>query len=112
MADHTCGKCGTPHCNILEEIQPNRCCDREYCLMAKDYAKTRFGITLQPTDHPKLPFMGSNGCTVEPYLRPMCSMHQCSINSIGVLRGDRAWTLEYFRLREEIDILELARHAS
>jgi len=112
MADHTCAKCGTPHCNIIEEIRPNRCCDRESCQMAKDYAQTRFGITLQPTNHPNLPFMGANGCTVEPYLRPLCSLHQCSINSIGVLRGSKEWTSEYFRLREEIDILELARHAS
>ena len=111
MAEHTCVKCGTPHCRIIEEIRPNRCCDQEYCQLTKKYAQERFGIELQPTNHPTLPFMGPTGCTVAPYLRPICSLHQCSINSIGVLRGDPEWTLEYFRLREEIDRLEDERHA-
>jgi hypothetical protein len=112
MAEHTCGKCGTPHCRIIPEISPNRCCDKLYCNIAQNYAKNRFGIELKPTGHPDLPFMGPTGCTVEPYLRPICAVHQCSINSLGVLRGDPVWTREYFRLREAIDILEEERHAS
>jgi hypothetical protein len=112
LADHTRAKCGTPHCRVIPELRPHRCCDRQYCVMAKEYAKDRYGIELQPTGHPDLPFMGPNGCTVEPYLRPICSLHQCSINSMGVLRGDPSWTVEYFRLRETIDILELARQPS
>jgi len=31
---------------------------------------------------------------------------------MGVLKGDPAWTAEYFRLREQIDMLEEERHES
>lgn len=112
LADHTAKKCGLPHCRLIAELRPNRCCDKQYCLMAEEYAKDRYGITLPRTDHPTLPFMGPTGCTVAPYLRPICSLHQCGICSMGSLKGDPAWTAEYFRLREAIDTLEDARHPS
>lgn len=80
--------------------------------MAEEYAKERYGIVLERTSHPTLPFMGENGCTVAPYLRPICSLHQCGICSMGSLKGDPKWTSEYFRLREAIDILEDARQPS
>jgi hypothetical protein len=110
IADHTGQKCGLPHCGIL--YRENRCCDKLYCKIAEDYARDRFGIVLPKTDHPTLQFMGEKGCTVAPYLRPLCSLHQCGICSMGVLKGDPAWTVEYFRLREAIDILEEARQPS
>jgi len=112
IADHTSQKCGLPHCKLIAKLRPNRCCDKMYCQMAAEYAKDRYGIDLPKTDHPDLLFMGEKGCTVAPYLRPMCSLHQCGICSMGVLKGNPAWTSEYFRLREEIDILELARQPS
>lgn len=112
LADHTAPKCGLPHCRIIPELRPNRCCDKMYCAMTKDYAKERYGITLPETGHPDLPFMGEKGCTVAPYLRPNCTLHQCGICSMGSLKGDPSWTSEYFRLREEIDRLEDERHAS
>ena len=106
MAAHTKPKCGSPTCSTLS---PNRCCSRFYCIAAMGHAESE-GVVLAPTDHPELPGMGPDGCTFPPHLRPMCTMHQCHINSIGVLPTDRAWTEKYFELRAEIDEAEFEHH--
>jgi hypothetical protein len=62
---------------------------------------------LEPTNHPKIPFMGPNGCVVEPHLRPACSVHTCNINSIGFEPKDLEMTKRYFEIRGEIEELEL-----
>jgi hypothetical protein len=54
-----------------------RCCERQYCEMARKFAKEKYSIDLQETGNPDLPFMGENGCTVAPHLRPVCSLHVC-----------------------------------
>lgn len=100
IAAHTkpeCAKC----------CVPNSCCAKEFCDMAADYAEKQWGETLQPTGHPTLPFMGPTGCVVAPHLRPICALHTCEINSVGVKRGDEAWTSVYFDLRNRIDEIEL-----
>jgi hypothetical protein len=84
---------------------PLSCCDSMYCLMAEELA-AEFGITLEATDHPTLKFMGSNGCTVPPYLRSSCTLHTCAINSLGVKPNDKEWTKKYFKLREKIIKIE------
>lgn len=101
MADLTLPEC-TNTC-----MMPLSCCDSLYCDITEAYAKQVYDITLSPTDHPKLKFMGTNGCTVEPYLRPMCTLHTCEINSLGFKRNDpeQKWTNEYFELREKVDEL-------
>ncbi|HEX9232462.1 MAG TPA: hypothetical protein VF849_00145 [Blattabacteriaceae bacterium] len=99
MADLTLLKC--KQCRV-----PLSCCSIEYCEIASNYAKEIYNINLQPTENKKLPFMSSHGCIVEPYLRPMCTLHVCSINSIGCDIKDPKWTKIYFELREQIDILE------
>lgn len=96
MADLTLPKC--KQCRI-----PLSCCSPEYCSMAIDYAQERYGVTLISTGHKTLPLMGVNGCTVAPHLRPMCTMHVCSINSMGCDTKDLKWTEEYFALRDQID---------
>ena len=96
MADLTlpeCRKCPNPL----------SCCSPEYCEMAIDYARNTCGVTLERTEHPKLPLMGESGCTVAPHLRPLCSLHTCEINSMGLKRGDKEWTEKYFQLRVEIE---------
>jgi len=98
MADLTLPKCG--QCMI-----PYNCCSPEYCEIAISFAEKK-GIELQRTGHPKLPLMGSHGCTAPPHLRGMCTMHVCSINSLGFDPKDPAWTEHYFELRDKIERLE------
>jgi hypothetical protein len=101
MADMTLPECKS--CRV-----PLSCCDSMYCGCAEEYAKEEWGVDLTPlkTDHPKLPFMGPDGCVVPPHLRPLCSLHTCSINNIGIKPGDPAWTEKYFKVREQIEELE------
>jgi len=77
-----------------------RCCERRYCEAAREYARTRYGLELQETGHPELPFMGESGCVVDAYLRPICALHVC-----GIAYGcglDEVKSKEYYRLRNEI----------
>lgn len=87
---------------------PLSCCDAMYCGCAEEYAQDEWGVDLTPlkTDHPTLPFMGPTGCVVSPHLRPLCTLHVCSINNIGIKIGDPKWTEKYFILREQIEELE------
>ena len=95
MAELTLPEC--KQCRV-----PLSCCSAEYCEMAKEYALERFEIELKPTDHPSLPFMTPTGCSVPPYLRPLCTLHTCRINSIGS-SGNVDWDRRYFELREKIE---------
>lgn len=93
-----CAKCRIPH----------SCCAPEYCKAAAEHAENEWGVTLSPTGHPTLDFMGwdgekSTGCTIAPHLRPMCTLHTCEVNSLGFKRGDATWTENYFALREKIE---------
>lgn len=85
------------------------CCDATYCEMAKEIAK-RWGVTLQETGHPKLPFLGEQGCIVPPHLRPLCTLHDCDINSKGFKPLKFEWTEKYFKLRDACEevLTELA----
>lgn len=87
---------------------PLSCCDSMYCGCAEDYAKEDWGVDLTPlkTDHPTLPFMGPDGCVVEPHLRPLCTFHTCDINGLGFKKGDQEWTNKYFELRGQIEEIE------
>lgn len=55
---------------------PNRCCDPMACENARKWAALK-GVTLQPTGHPTLPFMGADGCVVDITLKPLCALHVC-----------------------------------
>lgn len=106
IADLTLGYCNN-HC-----IRMGSCCSTEYCLLSIDYAKTDFGIELKHTGD-DLPLLDDTGkCTAPPYLRPMCSVHQCDIAGPGFFKEDpsRALTERYFKLRLEIDNLECKRY--
>lgn len=56
------------------------------------------GIKLERTDHPRLPFMGPDGCVLEPYQRPICAVHVCEPH----LYKMDGFYQEYFELRELI----------
>ena len=98
MAELTLPKC--KECRV-----PLSCCSPEYCEMAIERAKKQ-GVLLERTDHPKLPLMGPDGCTAAPHHRPLCTLHVCSINSIGCDPKDPAWTRKYFDLRDQLEVKE------
>lgn len=83
---------------------PYSCCSSEYCELAIEHAKERHGVQLERTQHPTLPLMGATGCTAEPHLRPLCTLHVCSLSRVTC--GSMATTEVYFKLREEISELE------
>lgn len=106
MADLTLPECRDT-CRI-----PFYCCSPHACQVTRSWAKEKYGIELEETDHPILPFMGERGCTVAPYLRPLCTVHTCDINSFGYKPGDDQWTDRYFALRDKIADLEYEQEVS
>lgn len=99
MADITLPECKNS-CNV-----PLSCCDPLYCEITKTFAKDFYNIDLVETGHPKLPYMSETGCTIEPHLRPICTMHTCAVGSLGYKPNDVVWTTNYFQLRDRIDEL-------
>lgn len=93
-ASECAGGCGG------REHRQFRCCERKYCEVAREFARTQYGVEIQETGHPELPFMGESGCVVEAYLRPICALHVCGIAYGGGL--DEVKSREYYRLRNEI----------
>jgi hypothetical protein len=91
LTNPKCGECRLPH----------SCCSNDYCEAAMEFADEQ-GIKLERTNHPTLLFMGENGCTVPPHLRPLCTVFECSINSMGISK-DQFWDEKYWTLRELID---------
>lgn len=89
MADLTLPKCKS--CRV-----PISCCSPEYCEIALEFAKKQ-GEVLSPTQHPRLPLMGKDGCTAPPHLRPICAVHVCEQHLMDVDFAE-----EYFQLREEL----------
>ncbi len=105
MAELTNKKC-IQKCKIL-----GSCCDKFYCEIAENMASVH-GVILQKTANEKLPFLDKNNqCVVPPHLRPMCSLHQCDIASIGGDANDPEWTKEYFELREQLDEIGYDEHS-
>ena len=64
------------------------------------------GVELTPTTHPTLKMMGTSGCIAPPHYRPLCTLHVCSINSLGFDR-DPEFNKSYFELRNKIEIAYL-----
>ena len=101
MADMTAPECaGVCRC-------PHSCCDELACTMARQMAASQ-GVTLQeyPPNAKGAFYLGHNGCTVTPHLRPHCTLHTCEINGLGFKKGDLKWTKDYFSLRGKIERME------
>lgn len=98
MADMTRPKCG--ECRV-----PLSCCEEMYCELARMNIEAS-GLQIPKTSHATLPYMGPDGCVVPPHLRPLCTLHVCSINGLGFDPRDMVFTKKYFSLREEIMAIE------
>ena len=103
MADLTLPECGK-NCRM-----PYSCCEHFYCISTMEYAKQIYGIEIEPVNNPIIPLLGPEGCVVEPYLRPLCTLHVCSINSSGFKPGDDEFNRKYFELRNKIELLEFTK---
>jgi len=106
MYEHTEPECSCS-CNI-----PRSCCSPEYCQMAIEWAQDKWGVTLEPTDHEKLPLMGPKGCIAQPHHRPLCTLHTCDIAAFGykmLPAPDPEWDARYWQLRSAIDEQEEIR---
>lgn len=98
----------------IAKVSQFRCCSPEYCEMAAEWAKDRWGVVLQAVPLPPQPrnvlggtllFMGPEGCIVPPHMRPYCTMHLCE----HLYMADMKTYAEYMKLREKIDLLEYKR---
>jgi len=74
--------------------------------MAIEIALEEYGVRLERTSHPILPLMGEKGCVAPPHTRPLCTLHTCSVNSLGVKIDDVEWTDKYYILRNKIEMSE------
>ena len=84
------------------------CCHELFCRLAMRFSVRVWNVILEPTDHPKLPLMGPNGCVAPPHLRPTCAKHTCEANPTGNTGGNQPseWLERYQRLFAEIEALE------
>ncbi len=96
---------GKDECGKYQD-NPSRCCERKYCEIAAENAMFE-GVELKPVSE-DIPFLSSAGCIVPPYLRPICSVHVCSISyaARSHIENDPDKTKRYFDLRKRIRALE------
>lgn len=100
-----------PKCLGCNNGWKHNCCDTMYCQIAKEFAKDQ-GVELEFTNN-EIPFLDDdNNCIVPPHLRPLCTLHNCAINSVGCT-DDKIWDEQYFKLKDKINNEEnkTGRHA-
>lgn len=102
MSKLTADRCGAP----CGETKPYRCCERRFCDMATEWAKKAWGVTLKPSGHESIPYMGEHGCVVPPHMRPVCTLHNCRVASGGHDPEDAAWSARYASIRGKIEARE------
>lgn len=87
------------------------CCEQRYCDQAAEFAAREYGITLPAAGEvPGIPFMSrASGCTVPPHLRPVCTLHVCSVTWAGTatLPGGAGALAGFLALRRRILALEI-----
>jgi len=71
-----------------------------YCEMAVEFMQ-KAGV---PISTVPMPFIVDGKCVIPPHFRPLCSLHQCKIASLGIDPKDPEWTKNYFALREKLEM--------
>jgi len=102
-----------PECSCSCRL-PRSCCAPDHCELAIMSAKELWGVDISvlKTGH-EIPFMGEEGCILEPHFRPNCTVHTCDIMAFGFKMHpapDPEWDKKYWALREEIDKLSWELH--
>ncbi len=90
MQKLTWSRCLKQECNF-------GCCNPRQCLDVAEYALSRYGVDLHYKPGQTF-IIESSGCWVPPYLRPVCTVHQCKAEFLGN---------EYWDLRLKITELEV-----
>jgi hypothetical protein len=85
---------------------PYNCCHPAFCKLAIAWAREKWGVTLEPTGHARLPLLGPQGCIAAPHLRPVCSVHACCVAEFGGKPGQPEWTARYHKLKNAILAIE------
>lgn len=91
FTNEVCGK----KCNLK---LPNRCCDKTFCSLAKHIMPESIKEKYLYDSNAELPYMGENGCRVDPADRPGCSGYVCPEN----IKGD--WGRKYRKLCDRAGI--------
>lgn len=86
------------------ERKPFWCCQPTMCENALEYAKEYYGVEIQQV--PGQILATEKGCPLKPHQRPLCTVHQCSIASIGMDPKNVPWTKGYYALRHQICMAE------
>ena len=73
------------------------CCNDNQCDFTKQIAKETWGV-----DSGKAPYMTDSGCSIDPHLRQLCTLHICEKHYML----DPVFNKRYFKLRDKITILE------
>lgn len=95
MADLTYSEC-KKKCNF-DAV----CCSRFYCDLVIREARKKYGIELREENKPVPLLDDNNQCIVEPYMRPLCTLHICE-----KLLWNGEFSDKYFELRTRIEELE------
>lgn len=105
MSDLTEPLCS--ECPISNYRPDTRCCSAEYCGFAVDWAKSHWNEDIELPDR-EIPFLGKKGCELGPHYRPMCTLHHCSIVSLGFFLNEKT-NGKYWTLRNLINQLEATK---
>lgn len=68
------GELTRPLCDACPKAQGTRCCYPEACQIARMLAQQRWGVEL---GEPNPTYLGPEGCSVAPHLRPHCTGYLC-----------------------------------
>jgi len=93
MAELTSEKCRLDKC-------PGICCSPEQCEMVKSELDAQ-GVEYNQGTHPTMFFVSKNACILEPWKRPLCTIHTCD----KFLMADPVFYDKYFHLRSNLDLL-------
>lgn len=93
MYELTSKKCELDKCHGI-------CCSPEQCEIVKNDLDAQ-GVEYNQGTHPTMAFLTDDGCILEPWQRPLCTLHICD----KFLMSDELFYSKYFHLRSNLDLL-------
>ena len=93
MYELTSAQCNQDECHGI-------CCSPEQCEIVKTDLDAQ-GVEYNQGTHPTMVFMAKGGCVLEPWQRPLCTLHICD----KLLMQDDMFYNRYFHLRSNLDLL-------
>ena len=84
----------------IQDNCPGLCCSPEQCEIVKNDLDGQ-GVEYKVGTDPKMLFLTETGCVLEPWQRPICTLHICD----KFLMEDADLHNRYFHLRSNLDLL-------